>query len=246
MNTNKCLVCHLPSKKRCSQCNEAWYCNKECQRINWPLHKGKCTIKKLLQFDQQEDCKELMQRISKALSKPENINMPIMLDMICGCIELKQSLYDAMSILQCHIPEKYIITDDITDDIFMELNNIKDANHLYCIALCILNPSTSIFEITYEHRCILLKIEDTILLISSYMRKDYSIYIAPHIVKCNIDIFISDLKTLKSNGATNLEKIDAYCNICNSNKEILGPLLRSINWNHVNPTYVIMGFQGIF
>jgi MYND finger len=32
--------------KRCSKCRDAWYCNAECQKANWPSHKKRCKVLK--------------------------------------------------------------------------------------------------------------------------------------------------------------------------------------------------------
>ncbi|XP_071800882.1 uncharacterized protein [Asterias amurensis] len=43
----RCDCCGaLGVKKECGQCNELWYCNKECQLQEWPDHKSECNIVK--------------------------------------------------------------------------------------------------------------------------------------------------------------------------------------------------------
>jgi len=44
----------LPSFKSCSQCGQAKYCSKECQRAHWKQHKRSCK-KKAQQIQQQQD-----------------------------------------------------------------------------------------------------------------------------------------------------------------------------------------------
>lgn len=35
-----------PRMKRCLKCKEAYYCNPECQKLDWPAHKGRCKLLK--------------------------------------------------------------------------------------------------------------------------------------------------------------------------------------------------------
>ena len=44
----------LPSFKSCSQCGQAKYCSKECQKAHWKQHKRSCK-KKAQQIQQQQD-----------------------------------------------------------------------------------------------------------------------------------------------------------------------------------------------
>lgn len=37
----KCIKCQAKAKLRCAICR-IWYCSKECQRADWPVHKSKC------------------------------------------------------------------------------------------------------------------------------------------------------------------------------------------------------------
>ncbi|KAF9477095.1 hypothetical protein BDN70DRAFT_995202 [Pholiota conissans] len=44
-----CKHCEAPQDdgvhlKRCSKCNSASYCSKECQKKDWPIHKKECTV----------------------------------------------------------------------------------------------------------------------------------------------------------------------------------------------------------
>ncbi|KAI0696336.1 hypothetical protein BC835DRAFT_1414308 [Cytidiella melzeri] len=41
LNTG-CVVCGGDTASRCSQCQSVSYCGKECQRADWPSHKGMC------------------------------------------------------------------------------------------------------------------------------------------------------------------------------------------------------------
>ena len=38
---SRCAELKLEMKK-CSRCLDAWYCNAECQRADWPAHKKAC------------------------------------------------------------------------------------------------------------------------------------------------------------------------------------------------------------
>ena len=35
-----CSRCSQPATLRCSRCQSSWYCSKDCQRSDWPLHKN--------------------------------------------------------------------------------------------------------------------------------------------------------------------------------------------------------------
>lgn len=37
-----CAVCHKKTAKKCTQCNQAFYCSKECQKLAWGNHKKFC------------------------------------------------------------------------------------------------------------------------------------------------------------------------------------------------------------
>ena len=39
-----CLICNATDVKSCVSCRSASYCSKECQKIDWPLHKHLCKI----------------------------------------------------------------------------------------------------------------------------------------------------------------------------------------------------------
>ncbi|XP_070559668.1 zinc finger MYND domain-containing protein 10-like [Ptychodera flava] len=40
----KCGVCGQPATKRCSRCQNEWYCRRECQVKHWPKHKAACKL----------------------------------------------------------------------------------------------------------------------------------------------------------------------------------------------------------
>ncbi|XP_071784356.1 zinc finger MYND domain-containing protein 10-like [Asterias amurensis] len=40
----KCAVCGEPATKRCSRCQNEWYCRRECQVKNWSKHKQACSL----------------------------------------------------------------------------------------------------------------------------------------------------------------------------------------------------------
>ncbi|KAL8558833.1 hypothetical protein ACOMHN_031762 [Nucella lapillus] len=40
----KCAVCGQEATKRCSRCQNEWYCRRECQVEHWPKHKKACDL----------------------------------------------------------------------------------------------------------------------------------------------------------------------------------------------------------
>eukprot|EP01135_Chromosphaera_perkinsii_P008445 Nk52_evm13s1360 gene=Nk52_evmTU13s1360 len=40
----KCSVCGSEATKRCSRCQNEWYCRRECQVSHWPKHKSACDL----------------------------------------------------------------------------------------------------------------------------------------------------------------------------------------------------------
>ncbi|RUS71390.1 hypothetical protein EGW08_020845 [Elysia chlorotica] len=40
----KCAVCGHPASKRCSRCQNEWYCRRECQVGHWKKHKSACDL----------------------------------------------------------------------------------------------------------------------------------------------------------------------------------------------------------
>jgi len=42
----KCAVCGQPAAKRCSRCQNEWYCRRECQVGHWKKHKKACDLMK--------------------------------------------------------------------------------------------------------------------------------------------------------------------------------------------------------
>ena len=36
----KCAVCGEPGMKRCGTCKNTFYCSRECQKTDWPQHRG--------------------------------------------------------------------------------------------------------------------------------------------------------------------------------------------------------------
>ncbi|XP_076448502.1 zinc finger MYND domain-containing protein 10-like [Babylonia areolata] len=42
----KCAVCGQEATKRCSRCQNEWYCRRECQVEHWPKHKKACDLLK--------------------------------------------------------------------------------------------------------------------------------------------------------------------------------------------------------
>lgn len=44
----KCEECGKPATNRCSACQKVAYCSVKCQKINWKVHKSKCSAYKLV------------------------------------------------------------------------------------------------------------------------------------------------------------------------------------------------------
>ncbi|KAK2161259.1 hypothetical protein LSH36_119g01005 [Paralvinella palmiformis] len=40
----KCVMCGAPASKRCSRCQNEWYCRRECQVKHWKKHKKACNL----------------------------------------------------------------------------------------------------------------------------------------------------------------------------------------------------------
>lgn len=40
----KCALCGHPATKRCSRCQNEWYCRRECQVNHWKKHKPACNL----------------------------------------------------------------------------------------------------------------------------------------------------------------------------------------------------------
>ncbi len=38
----KCRCCGKAASLRCSKCRKVFYCGKECQARDWPIHKKEC------------------------------------------------------------------------------------------------------------------------------------------------------------------------------------------------------------
>ena len=44
MDPPKCAVCGAEACKRCSRCQNEWYCRRECQVSHWKKHKQACDL----------------------------------------------------------------------------------------------------------------------------------------------------------------------------------------------------------
>lgn len=44
LNKKKCLMCQLPSNKKCDKCNTVFFCSKDCEKKSKKLHKTVCII----------------------------------------------------------------------------------------------------------------------------------------------------------------------------------------------------------
>jgi hypothetical protein len=44
INLNKlCAVCYKSQTQRCGRCKKVYYCSRQCQTRDWPVHKRKCS-----------------------------------------------------------------------------------------------------------------------------------------------------------------------------------------------------------
>jgi zinc finger MYND domain-containing protein 10 len=52
----KCKKCEKQAFKRCSKCKSVWYCSRECQVADWPVHKEACnkTAKELKETEEKQ------------------------------------------------------------------------------------------------------------------------------------------------------------------------------------------------
>lgn len=41
---DSCVMCNKTPAKRCERCASCWYCSKECQKRDWPIHKLLCKV----------------------------------------------------------------------------------------------------------------------------------------------------------------------------------------------------------
>lgn len=42
MESTACVNCGIPSKLKCTNCKNVFYCTKECQKDHWKKHKNNC------------------------------------------------------------------------------------------------------------------------------------------------------------------------------------------------------------
>ena len=67
-NTNQCAACEKKSNSllKCSQCGTLSYCDKQCQKLDWKIHKIECFIvKKTNQDPNLQDYVDLMKNVNK-------------------------------------------------------------------------------------------------------------------------------------------------------------------------------------
>ncbi|XP_041348087.1 zinc finger MYND domain-containing protein 10-like [Gigantopelta aegis] len=60
----KCAVCGEPASKRCSRCQNEWYCRRECQVNHWKRHKKACD----LLFESEKNSKQAADKSSQPTS----------------------------------------------------------------------------------------------------------------------------------------------------------------------------------
>lgn len=58
-----CVMCMKPATKQCSGCHLYWYCDVQCQRKHWKVHKGECgKIKEIKKMTPKQATDELEAR----------------------------------------------------------------------------------------------------------------------------------------------------------------------------------------
>jgi hypothetical protein len=60
--TDKPVLQLLSDAKRCTQCHSVYYCDKECQRMHWPVHKEHCKLYTVNLFHAQQQLEELVKK----------------------------------------------------------------------------------------------------------------------------------------------------------------------------------------
>lgn len=69
---HRCLDQSLATYQRCAGCNQAYYCNKDCQRAAWPYHKQWCNRYKTLATAQTVTESDLTQQFSREVIEQES------------------------------------------------------------------------------------------------------------------------------------------------------------------------------
>lgn len=55
----KCALCGQPATKRCSRCQNEWYCRRQCQVEHWKRHKDACDLLSVKDNRPKGDSKQL-------------------------------------------------------------------------------------------------------------------------------------------------------------------------------------------
>lgn len=50
-STKECIVCHGGNANSCAQCGDAFYCSRECQKIDWKKHKKVCSGERIYSME---------------------------------------------------------------------------------------------------------------------------------------------------------------------------------------------------
>eukprot|EP00037_Helgoeca_nana_P018727 m.180586 g.180586 ORF g.180586 m.180586 type:complete len:219 (-) comp24564_c0_seq1:365-1021(-) len=55
----RCFGCHMPTEKKCTACQCAFFCSKECQKSCWSAHKPMCKMIDAAAIQVDADCLEV-------------------------------------------------------------------------------------------------------------------------------------------------------------------------------------------
>jgi hypothetical protein len=65
MANQACQQCHVTSLTHqcCASCRDAWYCNRDCQRRDWPWHRVECRMKRVMENAPDDAIQSMRRRI---------------------------------------------------------------------------------------------------------------------------------------------------------------------------------------
>ena len=69
----RCFVCHKPNAKKCSGCQCACFCNKECMVKGWKAHKKLCKLINVKELTLDKECLQINLTEEKTTSKKTKV-----------------------------------------------------------------------------------------------------------------------------------------------------------------------------